>query len=124
MTDLRVDLYGVHIGTLSGERDRFDFLAHREGLERFGLGSNVMSVAVPLLRRQRGDDIGQRRAFFEEVLAEGGVRRTLADNARLDTDATAPVPVRSVAWKALAPFWIVGVERFAVLSATKPVGGV
>lgn len=88
MTDLRVDLYGVHIGTLSGERDRFDFLAHREGLERFGLGSNVMSVAVPLLRRQRGDDIGQRRAFFEEVLAEGGVRRTLADNARLDTDNT------------------------------------
>jgi len=88
MADLRVDLYGVRIGTLSGERDRFDFSAHQEGLERFGLGSNVMSVAVPLLRRQRGDDIVQRRAFFEEVLAEGGVRRTLADNARLDSDNT------------------------------------
>lgn len=88
MTDLRVDLYGVRIGTLVGERDRFDFLAHREGLERFGLGSNVMSVAVPLLRRQRRDDIVQRRAFFEEVLAEGGVRRTLAGNAKLDADNT------------------------------------
>jgi serine/threonine-protein kinase HipA len=88
MTNLRVDLYGVRIGTLSGERDRFDFLAHREGLERFGLGSNVMSVAVPLLRRQRGVDIVQRRAFFEEVLAEGGVRSTLAGNAKLDTDNT------------------------------------
>lgn len=88
MPELRVDLYGVRVGTLSGERDRFDFIADREGLDRFGLGSNVMSVSVPLLRRQRFDDLNGRRAFFEEVLAEGGVRRTLADNAKLDPDNT------------------------------------
>ena len=88
MADLRVDLYGVRVGTLSGERDRFDFTADRDGLDRFGLGSNVTSVAVPLLRRQRGGDVIQRRAFFEEVLSEGGVRRTLAENARLDYDNT------------------------------------
>lgn len=88
MTELRVDLYGVRIGTLVGERARFDFLAHRDGLERFGVGSQVMSVAVPLLRRSRRDSLAQRRAFFEEVLAEGGVRSTLAGNAKLDADNT------------------------------------
>ncbi|WP_167052286.1 HipA domain-containing protein [Salinibacterium sp. ZJ77] len=88
MTELRVDLYGVRIGTLVGERERFDFLAHRDGLERFGVGSKVMSVAVPLLRRSRKDGLAQRRAFFEEVLAEGGVRSTLAGNAKLDADNT------------------------------------
>lgn len=88
MPDLRVELYGVHIGTLSGDRDRFGFEAHRDGLERFGLGSQVMSITVPLLRRVRGEDRGRSRAFFEEVLSEGGIRRTLAENARLDTDNT------------------------------------
>lgn len=88
VSELRVDLYGTQIGTLSGERDRFDFVAHNDGLERFGLGSLVLSVAVPLLRRQRADDTVHRRAFFEEVLAEGGTRRTLAENARLDSDNT------------------------------------
>lgn len=88
MTDLRVDLYGVRIGTLSGERDRFDFAAHSEGLDRFGLGSMVLSIAVPLFRSPRDTSLGQRRTFFEEVLAEGGVRRTLAENSRLDSDNT------------------------------------
>lgn len=88
MTDLRVDLYGVQVGTLTGDRDRFDFVAHRDGLERFGLGSQVMSIAVPLLRAARPDGRQQRRAFFEEVLSEGGARRTLAENARLDADNT------------------------------------
>jgi serine/threonine-protein kinase HipA len=50
MTDLRVDLYGVRIGTLSGERERFDFAAHQEGRDRFGVGSSVWSIAVPLVR--------------------------------------------------------------------------
>lgn len=88
MPELRVDLYGTRIGTLSGERDRFDFLAHDDGFVRFGVDSNVMSVAVPLRRRPRREDLTRRRAFFEEVLAEGGVRRTLADNARLDSENT------------------------------------
>ncbi|KAJ1682044.1 hypothetical protein LUZ63_022732 [Rhynchospora breviuscula] len=57
-------------------------------MERFGIGSHVLSTAVPLFRNVRTDDLPRRRAFFEEVLAEGGVRRTLADNARLDTDNT------------------------------------
>ncbi|MBN9192134.1 type II toxin-antitoxin system HipA family toxin [Microbacterium sp.] len=88
MPDLRVELYGVHVGTLSGERDRIDFEAHHDGLERFGLGSQVMSITVPLIRTTRDEDQGKRRAFFEEVLSEGGVRRTLAANARLDSDNT------------------------------------
>lgn len=88
MTDLRVELYGVQVGTLFGERDRFDFKVHPDGLDRFGLGSQVMSITVPLIRATRDDDQGKRRAFFEEVLSEGGVRRTLAANARLDSDNT------------------------------------
>ena len=88
MPGLRVELYGVQVGTLSGERDRFDFEVHRDGLERFGLGSQVMSITVPLIRATRDEDQGKRRAFFEEVLSEGGVRRTLAANARLDSDNT------------------------------------
>lgn len=90
MRELRVDLYGVRIGTLAGERERFDFFAHEDGMRRFGVGSTVLSVAVPLLRTTRRSRVGlqRRRAFFEEVLAEGGVRRTLAENARLDPDNT------------------------------------
>ncbi|KTR04539.1 type II toxin-antitoxin system HipA family toxin [Curtobacterium luteum] len=90
MRELRIDLYGVRVGTLAGERERFDFFAHEEGMRRFGVGATVLSVAVPLLRTTRRSRVGlhRRRAFFEEVLAEGGVRRTLAENARLDPDNT------------------------------------
>ena len=90
MAELRVDLYGTVVGNISGERDRFDFTASRDGLERFGVASSILSVAVPLVRYRgrRAADPAPRRAFFEELLAEGGARRTLAANARLDTDNT------------------------------------
>lgn len=88
MTDLVVELYGQHIGTLSGNRDRFDFAVEPGAIERFGIGSSVLSFAIPFTPAPRPDDVGRRRNFFEEVLAEGRVRTRLSLNAKLDDDNT------------------------------------
>lgn len=88
MTELIVELYGTHVGSLRGSRDVFDFTAEPAGIERFGTNSTALSVAVPLLSRQGRSDLHKRRTFFEELLAEGGVRSQLAQNARLDSDNT------------------------------------
>ncbi|NQW72535.1 MAG: type II toxin-antitoxin system HipA family toxin, partial [Actinobacteria bacterium] len=44
MSSLEVRLYETHIGDLIGESWRdFDFVATDEGVERFGVGSTVLS---------------------------------------------------------------------------------
>lgn len=87
MTELAVELYGTRLGVLTGERNEFQFAATSEGIDRFGLGSTVLSLAVPLLstapRRPR-----LVQNFFEEVLSEGATREQLALNARLDSTNT------------------------------------
>ncbi|MDH6237810.1 hypothetical protein H4V99_002555 [Cryobacterium sp. CG_9.6] len=48
MADLRVELYGELVGHLVGaDRRTFDFIATKNAIERFGLGSTILSESVP-----------------------------------------------------------------------------
>jgi len=88
MTDLNVELYGERVGTLVGERDRFDFHAEASAIERYGALSPILSVSVPLTSRPNPRSRNLRRNFFEEILAEGRIRERLGQNARLDAENT------------------------------------
>lgn len=88
MSPLTVELYGVKVGALIGERDDFAFIADPAAIERFGLGSTVLSIAIPLFERSRLRDQARERNFFEELLSEGAVRAQLAANARVDANNT------------------------------------
>ena len=79
MADLIVELYGEVVGTLddAGPVD-FDFHPSREGIRKFGLGSTVLSVAVPLDVRPNPLHRMRRRNFFDELLPEGDYRAQLA----------------------------------------------
>lgn len=90
MTELEVELYGQRVGILSGERDAFDFVPDADALRRYGAGSTVLSIAVPLVRARATNSAlrARRQNFFEEILAEGRIRERLSANARLDADNT------------------------------------
>ncbi|MEJ1089063.1 HipA domain-containing protein [Microbacterium sp. Mu-80] len=88
MAELAVGLYDVEIGALLGERDEFIFVASPEAIERFGIGSTQLSIAVPLFEHSSRKNDLQERNFFEELLSEGAVRAQLASNARLDSTNT------------------------------------
>ena len=88
MSDLVVELYGTRVGTLRGVRREFDFITDPEGMGRFGIGSTVLSIAVPLESVPPRGTVHLRRAFFEEILAEGHIRDRLAANARIDPSNT------------------------------------
>lgn len=88
MTQLRVDLYGRQIGTIEGARASFDFEADPEAVRVHGVGSTILSFAVPLTPTPRPSDRAVRANFFEEVLAEGPARKRLGGNARIDEDNT------------------------------------
>lgn len=84
MPRLEVHLYGTHIGDLVGESWRdFDFAATTQAVERFGVGSTVLSESVPLVPRQPRGKAARRRVFFDELLPEGAARQRLADRARV-----------------------------------------
>ena len=85
MPDLRVELYGTHLGTLSGLGARFDFAASREAIEAFGLGSTILSVAVPLDVVPVARRADRRRAFFDGLLPEGDVLVAMAARVRVAT---------------------------------------
>lgn len=88
MTELRVELYGDHIGTLVGEREHFDFAADPSAVARHGALSPILSVSVPLTTRPNPRSRALRQNFFEEILAEGRIRERLGRNVRLDTENT------------------------------------
>jgi len=84
MPRLEVHLYETHVGDLVGHSWRdFDFVATSEAIERFGVGSTVLSESVPLVPRQLRGKAPRRRVFFDELLPEGAARQRLADRARL-----------------------------------------
>ena len=87
MTDLRVELYGQLVGYLLGDNRRtFDFAADKNAIEKFGLGSTILSESVPLdLIANRGK-AGRRRNFFAELLPEDTVLDNLAAEIRVSTD--------------------------------------
>ena len=68
---LAVELYGTHMGVISGDERTFDLAVADEAVERFGLNSTVLSVAMPLTATPRRDHAGRRRNWFREILPEG-----------------------------------------------------
>ncbi|MBU6146568.1 MAG: HipA domain-containing protein [Actinomycetales bacterium] len=89
MPDLEVHLYETHVGDVVGESWRdFDFVPTAEAIERFGVGSTVLSESVPLVPRQPRGKAARRRVFFDELLPEGAARQRLADRARVATTDT------------------------------------
>ena len=84
MPSLEVHLYQTHVGDLVGNSWRdFDFVAMGAAIDRFGVGSTVLSESVPLVPRQPRGKAARRRVFFDELLPEGAARQRLADRARV-----------------------------------------
>jgi serine/threonine-protein kinase HipA len=84
MPSLEVHLYETHVGDLVGDSWRdFDFVATNTAIERFGVGSTVLSESVPLVPHQPRGKAARRRVFFDELLPEGAARQRLADRVRV-----------------------------------------
>jgi serine/threonine-protein kinase HipA len=80
MADLRVELYGQLVGHLVGTDWRtFDFRPTRQAVERFSLGSTILSEAIPLELVPTRARAERRRTFFAELLPEGRVLTRLAN---------------------------------------------
>ncbi|UFU07958.1 type II toxin-antitoxin system HipA family toxin [Ruania halotolerans] len=88
MSELQVELYGEPLGTLRGDSRSYDFAADARALERHGLDSLVLSLAVPLSAVPVRSAKARRQNFFAELLPEGRLLARLADRARVrPTDA-------------------------------------
>jgi serine/threonine-protein kinase HipA len=85
---LAVELYGERLGELIETRGGFDFVAAPQAVADHGIGSRLLSVAVPLVPRARPSDAALRRNFFDELLPEGRARTSLAGRAGLAPDYT------------------------------------
>lgn len=68
---LAVDLHDTVVGHLEGESRNFDFVSSQDGLDRFGIASKVLSVAIPLTKTLARHKSGRRRNWFTELLPEG-----------------------------------------------------
>ena len=68
---LAVELYGEVIGTIEGDSRSFDFHPTDDGMNRFGVNSSILSVAIPLTPSPRRDQASRRRNWFAELLPEG-----------------------------------------------------
>lgn len=88
MPDLEVELYGRRVGRLVEGRNTFDFEVDSGAIEHFGIGSSILSVAVPLISRPRRGEGEIRRNFFDELLPEGRARTRLAGNAKITSGYT------------------------------------
>lgn len=85
---LAVELYGTQIGTLVGDARSYDFTPDPDGSRRFGAGSPVLSVAIPLVPTPRRDHAGRRRNWFAELLPEGDQYDYMLARAGLKRDDT------------------------------------
>jgi len=83
MSDLVVELYGTRAGVLSGTWRTFDFLPDTAAVERFGIDSPVLSVAIPLTVVAVRSRKERRQNFFRELLPEGRMLTRLAQQAGL-----------------------------------------
>jgi serine/threonine-protein kinase HipA len=87
MTSLNVELHGELIGHLIGtSRRNFDFVADPAALEKYGLGSQVLSVAVPKLSNNSGGKADRRRNYFAGLVPEGESLERLDRDLRVSTD--------------------------------------
>jgi serine/threonine-protein kinase HipA len=81
MGDLAVELYGIPVGALIGTWRTFDFVTDPAAVARFGIDSEILSLAIPLTAvpvRARKD---RRQNFFRELLPEGRMLSRLAQDA-------------------------------------------
>ena len=81
MADLVVELSGARVGRLSGDWRTFDFVADPHAIERYGIDSLVISVAMPLAAISNRARRDRRQNFFHELLPEGQMLRQLAQQA-------------------------------------------
>lgn len=88
MGDLVVELGGVRVGRLVGDSSGFDFRAEPAAIERFGLDSPVLSLAIPLAAVPPRGLRRRRENFFRELLPEGPVLERLARDAGVAIDDT------------------------------------
>lgn len=88
MADLVVELYGARVGTLVGPWRTFDFLPEPAAVERFGLDSPILSVAIPLAAAPVRARKERRRNFFRELLPEGRMLARLAQEAAVPEQDT------------------------------------
>ena len=89
MPRLEVYLYETHVGDLVGDSWRdYDFVATSSAIDRFGVGSTVLSESVPLVPLVPRGKAARRRVFFDELLPEGAARQRLADRARVTSADT------------------------------------
>lgn len=84
MSELQVELYGEPIGSLRGDARTFDFVADARALDRYGLDSLVLSLAVPLSAVPVRSAKARRQNFFAELLPEGRLLARLADRAGIN----------------------------------------
>jgi serine/threonine-protein kinase HipA len=83
MADLVVELYGTRAGTLTGTWRTFDFLPDVAAVNRFGIDSPILSVAIPLTVVAVRSRKERRQNFFRELLPEGRMLTRLAQQADL-----------------------------------------
>jgi serine/threonine-protein kinase HipA len=83
MPDLAVFLYGSLVGHLRGDNRTFDFIPSTGAVERFGPGSTLLSLAIPLTQNPPRHLAERRRNWFSELLPEGNLREYMASQARL-----------------------------------------
>ena len=86
MGELLVELYDTVVGRLSGGRRDFDFTAEPAAVQRFGLDSSVLSVAIPLAPAVTRSRRVYRQAFFLNLLPEGQALTRLANRAGVEAD--------------------------------------
>ncbi len=83
--ELAVWLYGTNVGTLAEERRVLSFRFSEEAYRRWGLRSPILSLSMPVSTRPYRDAVAS--PFFEGLVPEGQLRKTLAYDFRIaETD--------------------------------------
>jgi serine/threonine-protein kinase HipA len=77
---------GIHVATLSQQRDRLTLAYTTDALEAYDLNTPLISVSLPVLPGAFKHK--QVRPFFDGLLPEGEARRMLAYDFRLPEDDT------------------------------------
>lgn len=83
MADLVVELYGARIGLLTGPSRTFDIAIDPAAVERFGIDSEALSLAIPLVPVPLRARKERRQNFFRELLPEGRMLSRLAQEANV-----------------------------------------
>lgn len=78
MAELAVELYGTRVGVLSGPWQTFDFITDPAAVERFGIDSEILSLAIPLTAVPVRARKERRQNYFRELLPEGRMLTRLA----------------------------------------------